>query len=93
MSRPEKIDVRYVANLARLKLSDDEVSLFEGQLAEILRYMNNLREAKIETASQTAPASNDLRDDAPRDWFSAEEALKNAPRQRDNLFIVPKVVE
>ena len=34
-----------------------------------------------------------FRADAPRDWFTAEQALNNAPRQANSLFIVPKVVE
>ena len=93
MSRADKIDVRYVANLARLKLTDDEVSLFEGQLAGILRYMASLRETKTEDTGDSAPTSNEFRDDIAKDCFSAEEALRNAPRQRDHLFIVPKVVE
>ncbi len=93
MSAPEKIDVRYVANLARLKLTEEEASLFQEQLREILRYMENLGETKINSATETAPASNEFRDDAAKAWFSAEEALQNAPRQRDDLFIVPKVVE
>jgi aspartyl-tRNA(Asn)/glutamyl-tRNA(Gln) amidotransferase subunit C len=93
MSAADKIDVRYVANLARLKLTNEEVSLFQGQLAGILDYMSNLSETKIETNVDAAPASNELREDVAKDWFTAEEALSNAPRQRDHLFIVPKVVE
>ena len=89
----DKIDVRYVANLARLNLSAEEVSLFQGQLAEILRYMSNLPEIEMESASAPGPSPNDLRPDVAKDWFSAEQALSNAPRQRDHLFIVPKVVE
>jgi aspartyl-tRNA(Asn)/glutamyl-tRNA(Gln) amidotransferase subunit C len=34
-----------------------------------------------------------FREDVPRDWFTAEQALSNAPRQANGLFIVPKVVE
>jgi aspartyl-tRNA(Asn)/glutamyl-tRNA(Gln) amidotransferase subunit C len=34
-----------------------------------------------------------FREDAARDWFTAEQALSNAPKQTDGLFIVPKVVE
>ena len=93
MGDTDKIDVRYVANLARLNLSDEEVSLFEGQLEEVLHYMTNIRGAQTDVTGGVAPASNQLRDDVPDRWFTAEEALQNAPRQRDQLFIVPKVVE
>lgn len=93
MSGPGEIDVRYVANLARLKLSEEEVALFQGQLANILHYMATLREDTTGDSADAAPTSNDLREDVARDWLTAEEALSNAPRQRDHLFIVPKVVE
>ncbi len=93
MSAPGEIDVRYVANLARLKLSEEEVALFQGQLANILHYVDRLREDTAGESANPAPTSNDLREDIARDWLTAEEALSNAPRQRDHLFIVPKVVE
>ena len=40
-----------------------------------------------------APLFDVLREDEPRPWFTPEEALHNAPRQANHLFIVPKVVE
>jgi aspartyl-tRNA(Asn)/glutamyl-tRNA(Gln) amidotransferase subunit C len=47
----------------------------------------------VDAATHAVPIFNVFREDEPRDWFTAEEALRNAPRQRDHLFIVPKVVE
>jgi aspartyl-tRNA(Asn)/glutamyl-tRNA(Gln) amidotransferase subunit C len=46
-----------------------------------------------ESLDSVQEITGELRADEPRDWFTAEEALRNAPRQRDHLFIVPKVVE
>jgi aspartyl-tRNA(Asn)/glutamyl-tRNA(Gln) amidotransferase subunit C len=46
-----------------------------------------------DVAAHALSISNVFRDDAPRDWFTAEEALTNAPRQANGLFVVPKVVE
>ena len=96
-SGPE-IDVAYVANLARLDLSEEETALFQNQLGDVLKYVANLTRstvaALIDVRPHASPAvTNELRADEPRDWFTAEEALSNAPRQRDHLFIVPKVVE
>ena len=47
----------------------------------------------VETAAHVLPAFNVFREDQPRDWFTAEQALSNAPRKANDLFIVPKVVE
>jgi aspartyl-tRNA(Asn)/glutamyl-tRNA(Gln) amidotransferase subunit C len=88
------IDVAYVANLARLDLSAEETALFQDQLGDVLKYVAILNEVRVDESLDAVPAiTSDLRPDEPRDWFTAEEALRNAPRQRDHLFIVPKVVE
>jgi len=47
----------------------------------------------VEAAAHALPIFNVFREDAPRDWFTAEQALSNAPRKANGLFIVPKVVE
>jgi aspartyl-tRNA(Asn)/glutamyl-tRNA(Gln) amidotransferase subunit C len=92
-SAPE-IDVAYVANLARLELSEEETALFRDQLGDVLKYVAKLNEVRVDESLDSVPVTtNELRADEPRDWFTAEEALSNAPRQRDHLFIVPKVVE
>jgi aspartyl-tRNA(Asn)/glutamyl-tRNA(Gln) amidotransferase subunit C len=96
-----EIDVAYVANLARLELSEEETALFRDQLGDVLKYVAQLsngdraiNEVRVDESLDSAPmTTNELRADEPRDWFTAEEALSNAPRQRDHLFIVPKVVE
>ena len=47
----------------------------------------------VEAAAHAVPIFNVFRDDDARDWFTAEEALRNAPRQANGLFVVTKVVE
>jgi aspartyl-tRNA(Asn)/glutamyl-tRNA(Gln) amidotransferase subunit C len=96
MSDSADLDVGYVAKLARLQLSAEETALFQKQLSDVLKYVDKLREAdvsQVNTATHPLPMFNVFREDEPCDWFTAEEALRNAPRQRDHLFIVPKVVE
>ena len=105
---PERgeIDVAHVARLARLNLTEEEKKLFQAQLGRVLEYAEKLSEAQgvaagISPAEETAkiaggtPAAtpNILREDETRPWFTAEEALSNAPRQANDLFVVPKVVE
>ena len=91
-----QLDVSYVAKLARLSLTDEETQLFQRQLQQVLTYADKLGEVDVndvEAAAHAVPMFNVFREDAPRDWFTAEEALSNAPRQANGLFIVPKVVE
>ena len=96
MAKTSDLDVAYVARLARLNLTEEETELFQKQLGEVLKYAEKLREvdvSNVEAAAHALPIFNVFREDAPRDWFTAQQALSNAPRQANGLFIVPKVVE
>jgi aspartyl-tRNA(Asn)/glutamyl-tRNA(Gln) amidotransferase subunit C len=89
-------DVRYTAQLARLDLSETEAARFQEQLSHILGYVEKLKEVNVEGVNPTAHSSelcNVFRADAERDWFTTEQALANAPRQANGLFIVTKVLE
>jgi aspartyl-tRNA(Asn)/glutamyl-tRNA(Gln) amidotransferase subunit C len=96
MSKTADLDVAYVAKLARLNLTEAETQLFQKQLDEVLEYVEKLRGVDVsgvEASAHAVPMFDVFREDEPRDWFTAEEALSNAPRQANNLFIVTKVVE
>jgi aspartyl-tRNA(Asn)/glutamyl-tRNA(Gln) amidotransferase subunit C len=96
MAQTSDLDVAYVAKLARLNLSHEETELFQKQLGDVLKYAEKLREvdvSNVEAAAHALPIFNVFREDAPRDWFTAQQALSNAPRQANGLFIVTKVVE
>jgi aspartyl-tRNA(Asn)/glutamyl-tRNA(Gln) amidotransferase subunit C len=96
MAKTSDLDVAYVARLARLNLTDEETELFQKQLGDVLKYAEKLREvdvSNVEAAAHALPIFNVFREDAPRDWFTAQQALSNAPRQANGLFIVTKVVE
>jgi aspartyl-tRNA(Asn)/glutamyl-tRNA(Gln) amidotransferase subunit C len=89
-------DVRYTAGLARLNLSEEEITKFQAQLSQVLEYVEKLKTVDVSQVDPTAhanPVFNVVREDAPRDWFTPKEALANAPRQANNLFVVPKVIE
>ena len=92
----EKLDVLYVANLVRLNLTARETELFQKQLDDVLAYAEQLKRVDVsgvEAAAHAVPLFNVFREDEPHNWFSAEEALRNAPRQANGLFLVPKVIE
>ena len=96
MSKTSDLDVAYVARLTRLNLTDAETQLFQKQLGDVLKYAEKLTEVDVscvEPAAHVLPIFNVFREDTPRDWFTAEQALSNAPRQANGLFIVTKVVE
>jgi len=96
MAGTSDLDVAYVARLARINLTQDETKIFQKQLDDVLKYVEKLREVDVtgaDAAAHAVPVFNVFRDDVPSDWFTAEQALSNAPRQSKNLFVVPKVVE
>ena len=96
MPSPSDIDIDYVANLARLALTAQEKETFSRQLGDVLRYIEKLREvdvAQVEPTAHAFPVFNVWADDVPRPGLPVEVALKNAPAQRDNMIVVPIVVE
>ena len=91
-----EIDVKYVAHLARLALTPDEEKQLGAQLGSILGYIEKLRELDVTGVEPTAhavPMVNVTRADEIRESLSHEDALRNAPRSANGLFIVPKIVE
>jgi aspartyl-tRNA(Asn)/glutamyl-tRNA(Gln) amidotransferase subunit C len=89
-------DVRYTAHLARLNLSEAEIATFQAQLSHVLTHVEQLKKVDIDGVAPTAhanPIYNVLRPDEPHSWFGPREALENAPRHANQLFIVPKVIE
>jgi aspartyl-tRNA(Asn)/glutamyl-tRNA(Gln) amidotransferase subunit C len=91
-----KIDVAYVAYLARMRLSVAEMAKMSAQLQEILSYVAKLNEIDVSNVEPTAhatPLSNVLRKDEARPSVDTKKILKNAPDSARDLFIVPKIVE
>lgn len=90
------LDVAYVARLARLELTAEETALFQIQLSQVLGHAEALQKVKIEgvePAAHAFPVFDVVREDEVRPSLSQEEALRNAPRTANGLFIVTKVVE
>ncbi|MEQ1852444.1 MAG: Asp-tRNA(Asn)/Glu-tRNA(Gln) amidotransferase subunit GatC [Chthoniobacteraceae bacterium] len=92
----DQFDVRYVAQLARLDLSEAEIAKFQDQLGHVLAHVEKLGQLDVTAVEPTAHANqvvNAFRADEARDWFTAQDALANAPRSANGLFVVPKVIE
>ncbi len=86
--------VRHVANLARLGLTDEEVERMGGQLDAILESIEKIQELDLDNVPPTAnPLSltNVFRDDEPKPELPREDALSAAPETDDDLFSVPRI--
>jgi aspartyl-tRNA(Asn)/glutamyl-tRNA(Gln) amidotransferase subunit C len=91
-----EIDVTYVAHLARIALTPDEEKKLAAQLGGILGYIEKLNELDVTNIVPTAhavPLVNVTRADEVHPSLPHDDALRNAPRQANGLFIVPKIVE
>ncbi len=89
-------EVRHNARLARVGLSDDEVSRFQNQLSQILDYFERLQEVDTENVPPTAHTlamHNVMRDDEPHPSIDKEEVLANAPQREEDLFRVRAILE
>lgn len=96
MSADSELNIDYVANLARLALTPAEKERFARQLGDILLYVDKLKQIDVtgvEPMAHAAPVFNVWQDDVPRAGLSVQSALRNAPAQRDQMIVVPKVVE
>ena len=92
-------EVRYVADLANLKLTEAEIRKFQVDLDEILVHMDKLNEIDTEGVAPMAQVlhrsgeADTLREDRERPSLSNDKALANAPQPGAGYFKVPKVIE
>lgn len=92
----ENIDVRYVANLARINVNDDECVTFQGQLEAILGYIETLKDADVESIDLTThgnPITDLLREDISHGGLNQDNLIQNAPDSALGQIRVPKVVD
>jgi len=88
-------DVQKVAKLARLRLTDDELERFTGQLADVLEHAADLQTldlTDVEPMAHPVPLTNVLRADEPGPALGRDEVLAAAPSAEDGLFRVPPVL-
>ena len=88
-------DVRHVARLARLDVTDDEVALFAEQLGAVLDHARDVEALDTSDVPPTAhplPLVNVLRDDLVRPSLDRDEVLAAAPEAEDRRFKVPRIL-
>lgn len=95
MERISLDEVRHVAHLARLELSDDELTVLQGELSALLEHVEQIRRldtSDVKEMSHPLPLENVLRPDERRPGLSREEALAAAPATEEGRFAVPSIL-
>jgi aspartyl-tRNA(Asn)/glutamyl-tRNA(Gln) amidotransferase subunit C len=94
MAAPE-LDVRYVAKLARIALTEDELRSYGAQLANILEHvaaLNELDTSDVAATAQVIESRNVSREDVLAPCLPRDEALAGAPRAQGGYFRVPRII-
>ena len=91
----DKEQVKHVARLARLAVSEEEIETFTGQLGAVLHYADHLNAVdttNVEPTSFVSPGHDPLRTDTEKPSLPREELLRNGPSVKNGYFAVPKVI-
>lgn len=92
---PDTIDIRYVAKLARIALTDDEIERFSKELGELLGHVNALAEldtASVPATAQVVESRNVGRNDVETPCLDREVVLSQAPQRQGGFFRVPRII-
>jgi aspartyl-tRNA(Asn)/glutamyl-tRNA(Gln) amidotransferase subunit C len=92
---PDSIDIRYVAKLARIALTEEEVERFGRQLADLLGHVNTLAELDVSNVAATAQvveSRNVTREDAAQPCLDRERVMAEAPQRQGPFFRVPRIL-
>ncbi|OIP22647.1 Asp-tRNA(Asn)/Glu-tRNA(Gln) amidotransferase GatCAB subunit C [bacterium CG_4_10_14_0_2_um_filter_33_32] len=96
MSKISKEEVKNIAILSRIELSDDEIVKFEGELSSILDFVSKLQgvdTSSIKPLSHVTGLENSLREDEIKDCLNRDKLLENLPERQDKFIKVKKVFE
>lgn len=91
-----KETVKYVAHLARIELTSQELEILSSQLKDILDFIDKLKEVDVRNIKPTShilPINNVFRSDEAKESLPLQKVLENAPLKEGNFFAVPKVIE
>lgn len=96
MSDITKDQVKHVAHLARLAITEDEAEKLTKELSAIIGFaeqLNELDTENVEPTTHVLDMKNVMRKDEPKSTITQEEALKNAPDTKDGHYRVPAIME
>ena len=92
----DKDTVKRIARLARIRVTEEQLESYQGELNAILGFVEQLNEVDVsgvEPMTSVTPMALRTRKDQVSDGSYAEKILTNAPLSEDNFFMVPKVIE
>ncbi|WP_110926333.1 Asp-tRNA(Asn)/Glu-tRNA(Gln) amidotransferase subunit GatC [Bacillus massiliglaciei] len=96
MSRITKEQVKHVAHLARLGITEDEAEMFQHQLDEMISFAEQLNELdtdQVEPTYHVLDMKNVMREDTAGKGLPVEEVVKNAPDSKDGYIRVPAIMD
>jgi aspartyl-tRNA(Asn)/glutamyl-tRNA(Gln) amidotransferase subunit C len=96
MSRISKEEVKHVANLARLAITEEETEMFTNQLDAIITFaeqLNELDTTGVEPTTHVLEMKNILREDKAEKGLPVKDVVKNAPDHKDGYIRVPSILE
>lgn len=96
MSRISIDQVKHVAHLARLAMTEEEAKAYTEQLDKMISFvelLNELDTEHVEPTSHVLDMKNVLREDKAKEGLPQEEVLKNAPEHQDGYIKVPSIIE
>ena len=88
--------IEYVGILSKLELSEEEKEQAKKAMGSMLDYIDKLNELDttgIEPMSHVFPVQNVFREDVVTNGDESEKTLKNAPGEKDNMFMVPRTFD
>ncbi|MFY9665049.1 MAG: Asp-tRNA(Asn)/Glu-tRNA(Gln) amidotransferase subunit GatC [Candidatus Cybelea sp.] len=91
----DAIDIGYVAKLARIELTEEEVEIFGRQLGDLLGHVNALAEldtASVPATAQVVESRNVTREDLRSPCLDRERVLAQAPQRQGAFFRVPRII-
>ena len=89
-------EVKHVARLARLELTDSELAEFQGELNALLGHFQDIQDVDVsgvEPRPHAVALTNVWAEDVPGQCLTRDEAMKNAPSSKAGVFIVPTIIE
>ncbi|MBU1320189.1 MAG: Asp-tRNA(Asn)/Glu-tRNA(Gln) amidotransferase subunit GatC [candidate division Zixibacteria bacterium] len=89
-------EIRHIAELAKLKLTPEEIARFQVDLSAILDYVDQLRQVDttgVTVSGTSAQIENVFREDTVENSLPIDKALENAPEVKNGMFSVPKVID
>ncbi|MGD6830549.1 Asp-tRNA(Asn)/Glu-tRNA(Gln) amidotransferase subunit GatC [Sutcliffiella halmapala] len=96
MSRISEDQVKHVAHLARLAISEEEAVMFTSQLDAIISFAEQLNELDtdhVQPTTHVLPMKNVMREDVAKEGLPVDEVLKNAPDHKNGQIRVPSIIE